>query len=155
MSSREYPHGVDCVWLALDGAGHVGAFVTGGIGPVPLLALNDEFLPVEEIEEAIFSLPKVSDVRLLVSMKRPDDFVAMAERGLFVYDWRDVHRIAKACTDCYELIAAPHNPIKVSDISQLLGRNLGRIVFLGIEFSDELPLDICSHTKCCFGSTKE
>jgi hypothetical protein len=96
MTTQPYPGQIDCVWIASDRDGHVGAFVTAGVGPIPELALNSaEPLLVEDIEEAILKLPKVSDCRLLVSIPRPDSFIDMAERGLFVYDWSDVHRTTR------------------------------------------------------------
>ena len=101
MTKQVYPTGLNSVWIAKDRNGHLGAFVTGGIGPIPDRALNRDFLAVEDIEEAVCKLPLVSDSRLLVTMKRPDAFVAIAKRGFFVYDWRDVHRTER---ESYEKI---------------------------------------------------
>jgi hypothetical protein len=89
MAEFFYPDGVDCVWVAFDRDGHLGAFVTGGSGPIPVHLLAPGLLAVEDIETRLALLPRVSAAGLLVQIKRPDDFVAMAERGLFVYDWSD------------------------------------------------------------------
>jgi hypothetical protein len=67
---------------------------------------------VEGIEDALLTLPKVSGCHLLVSIPRPDSFVDLAERGLFVYDWSDVHP-AKQSLDAYEPTAVPTNPISL------------------------------------------
>lgn len=40
-------------------------------------------------------------------MPRPDDFVELAEQGLFVYDWTDIHRKRKDYLHAYELVAVP------------------------------------------------
>jgi hypothetical protein len=148
MVNHAYPEGVDCVWIASDFNGHVGAFVTGGIGPIPVEALNSEFVPIEDIEERICQLPKISEVRLLVSMKRPDDFIDMAESGLFVYDWRDVERTLKESTHLYEPIAVPITPISIDELPGLLRGIAANISFSKVVFVDGHPLDICLHVEC-------
>ena len=50
MATRPYPEGIDCVWLASDGAEHVGAFITAGMGPIPAEVLRCDFLSVDDIE---------------------------------------------------------------------------------------------------------
>ena len=40
-----------------------------------------------------------------VGVPRPDDFVELAGRGLFVYDWTDIHRKRKDYLHAYELVA--------------------------------------------------
>jgi hypothetical protein len=65
-----------------DGDGHLGAFVTGGVGSIPILAINCKDALVENIEKSICDLPNDSTARLLVSIKRPDDFIDLAERGV-------------------------------------------------------------------------
>ena len=42
-------------------------------------------------------IPNVPVARLLVSVKRPDGFIDLAERGAFVYDWTDGVREAHQC----------------------------------------------------------
>jgi hypothetical protein len=109
VNKRAYPDGLDCVWLASDRNGQLGAFVTAAVGPIPISALSGTSLPFGDVEEAICELPPVSDVRLLVQMKRSDDFIAMAQGGVFVYDWSDVHRTMRESIHAYELIAMPLN----------------------------------------------
>ena len=146
---RPYPDGFDCVWLATDRDGHVGAFVTGGTGPIPVQALNNDPMPVEDIEEQVWKLPRVSGARLLITVVRPDDFVAFAERGLFVYDWSDVHRIKRESIHAYELMAAPVSPIT---LEALLGETVsfskGIIRLNQAVFADSLLLDVRAHVSC-------
>ena len=148
MIAREYPNGVDCVWVASDCNGNVGAFVTGGLGPIPLMALNCEFVPVVDIEEIVCKLPKISDSHLLVSIKRPDDFIAMAERGFFVYDWRDIHRTTLESTHAYEPIAVPVSPILVDALSEPLHLCANNLRFRSVAFVDGQPLDVCVFVEC-------
>lgn len=76
-SSVEYRCGIDCVWLAADRLGNMGAFVTGGEGPIPSSALHGADLH-PSLEEALASLPKVAAARQLIEYKNPSTFVAMA-----------------------------------------------------------------------------
>ena len=110
-----YPNGIDCIWLALDRDGHVAAFATGGAGPIPSSVLDDGQIP-EDLELRIRALPRTSAARTLVSYKSLDDFVAIAERGIFAYDWSDVHRTLQDEIGAYELIAVPSKPIRVVDL---------------------------------------
>lgn len=114
MNREPYPEGIDCVWLASDCQGHVGAFITSGIGPIPADVLTSVHTPVEDIESRLCQLPAVSQVQLLVSVKRPDDFIDLAERGIFVYDWTDITRTALEALQVYEPVAVPTKPISVS-----------------------------------------
>jgi len=147
---RPYPDGFDCVWLATDRDGHLGAFVTAGIGPIPVQALNTDHMPVEDIEEQVWKLPRVSGARLLITVVRPDDYVAFAERGLFVYDWSDVHRIARESIHAYELMAAPVHPITLDALPGELSSSLGSLIIRldQVAFVECLLLDVHAHESC-------
>ena len=144
MTSR----GVDCVWLAADRDGAIGAFVTGGSGPVPLDVLEPERLPIDEIEALISEMPRISQARMLVALKRPDDFIDMAERGLFVYDWTDVHRTASEEIGAYELISVPITPVNVTGISAHIRDILSRSR-PNVSFSAAKNVDIRQQINCC------
>jgi hypothetical protein len=137
MTQRTYPTGLDCVWIACDARGQLGAFTTGGVGPIPIQALSDDVVALEDIEEKLHQLPRVSIARLLVSMKRPDDFVALAERGLFVYDWHDVHRTTQASKNMYELIAAPVSPISLNVLPDSLAKLAASVRFSRSPFGED------------------
>lgn len=145
---RPYPDGVDCVWLAADRDGHLGAFVTGGVGPIPVQALNSEYASINETEERICELPRVSSAQLLVVVKRPDDFIALAERGVFVYDWSDVHRPACESIHAYEPVAAPTKPITVDALPDEIAALVEGIRLERIAFADGQALDIRAHMNC-------
>jgi hypothetical protein len=154
MTKRVYPTGIDSVWIAKDRNGHLGAFVTGGVGPIPIHALNNEYLAVEDVEDAVCQLPLVSETHLLATMKRPDAFVAMAKRGIFVYDWRDVHRTEREYTRTYELIAIPLKPIQDSELPDLLAHVVDNILFGSLAFAQEHSINVNTQLECCSG-TKE
>jgi len=104
--------GIDTAWIAADVAGHVALFTTAGQGPVPELALAGVLCA----EELVLDLAEITDAVLVVSLPRPDSFVAFAKRGLFAYDWSDVHRTVSRCLNGYEPIARPCQPMKLEDL---------------------------------------
>jgi hypothetical protein len=147
MTERTYPDGVDCVWVACDRDGYLGAFVTGGAGPIPLQVLASEAVLVEDLEARVELLPRITGARLLVPIKRPDDFVAMAERGLFVYDWTDVQRTRSESIHAYEPVAAPERPVKIEAIPEhVVPRSV--CPRLDVAFVDATPLDVRKHLSC-------
>jgi hypothetical protein len=149
MTARAYPDGCDCVWIAADRNGNLGAFVTAGVGPIPALTLNNDALPVEEIEMMLDELPQVSDFHLLASMKRPDDFISLAERGFFVYDWSDVHRSTKKYIRVYEQIAVPLKPITLDALPTLLKKIAMDIKFHNEVFIEGKNVDVKGQCDCC------
>jgi len=144
---RQYPYELDCVWLASDRDGNVGAFVTGGVGPIPVLCLDPERFPVEDIEARILELPVASTARLVVTLKRPDDFVSFAQRGLFAYDWSDVHRVRSEAIHAYEQIAVPEAPLKVADLpAEMLPLVIG--IVLDVAFERASRIDLTGQVDC-------
>ncbi len=147
-SGSSYPFGIDCLWLASDRNGHVGAFFTAGWAPIPTRVLTFEDGSIEDIEERVNDLPRISTARLLI----PDDvpsYMAMAERGLFVYDWTDAHRSLRESTRKYELVAVPANPIVTADPPELLIGFATRVTLNDLAFVDGQAVDIISLTECC------
>lgn len=147
MNEKLYPEGIDCVWLASDREGHLGAFVTGGIAPIPTYWLNSENMQIEDVEGSVCELPNASAVRMLIEIKRPDDFIEMASKGIFVYDWRDIHRTSDRC-NTYELVAAPLTPITIDGLSGDLADMAKSLLFGDVAFVDGQPLDVCKYTSC-------
>lgn len=147
MKEHAYPEGVDCVWLATDRDARVAAFVTGGAGPIPVSVLDVSRPPVEEIEARINEIKPVTSAQLLVNLKRPDDFVGFAKRGLFAYDWTDVHRTRGESLHAYELIAIPGSPISIRDLPNDLA-DLVAEVSLNVSFNMEERIDVCRHLIC-------
>jgi len=137
--SDNYPTGVDLIWVARDKYGRLAALVTAGEGPVPKEIIGDDGLPDCDFEAEILKLPVASKALLHVQVPRPDDFIAIAERGLFVYDWRDIHRTAAEASNCYELVASPAQAISWSSLDASLSR-LGTVQLVEHDFSDAKKL---------------
>jgi hypothetical protein len=132
--------------LAADRDGRVGAFVTAGEAPIPAAVLDAARVSVLEIEERVMTLDPATSARLLVSLPRPDDFVEFARRGLFAYDWTDVHRTSGSIR-AYELIAAPESPITIKELpAELVDLIAG--VILPVSFADNAPVDVAKWTRC-------
>ena len=146
MTYRPYPH-ADCVWLASDQNGHVAAFVTAGTGPIPTAVLQTP-LPVEESEALVCSLPTTTTARLLVSVPRPDSFVDLAERGLFVYDWHE-HRIDGRSTGVYEAVATPNDPVCFGSLTGELAEISKVVTFGSVSFMDARVVDVRACAQCC------
>lgn len=152
MNERPYPNGIDCVWLASDNEGRLAAFITAGEGPIPAEALKFDRLPVEDIEGLIGDMPRVSEACLLVVVKRPDDFITFAERGLFVYDWTDVHRTTRQAVHAYEAVATPTKPISLGMLPADLAGEARALQFIDVSFADAKRLDVCAYMHCSVGA---
>ena len=135
MNEQPYPDGLDCVWLASDRDGYIAAFITAGIGPIPSDVLKSCNIPIEEIEDKVCEMPKTAQARLLVSVKRPDSFIDLAERGVFVYDWTDVNRIAQEELKVYEQVAIPTQPITIDILAPNLVALAKAVNFPNVTFA--------------------
>lgn len=143
MDERPYPDGIDVLWLASDQVGHLGVFATGGSGPIPAQALHPNY-PLDDVEARLLELPKASDIDLRVRVPRPDGFVALAERGLFVYDWSDVHR-TEAYIDEYEVMALPYRPLTLDQLPDGLMEAARSIRFAKVAFATSWRVDVRAH----------
>jgi hypothetical protein len=103
-----FPFDLDYGWIALDGRGNVAFFSNGGEGPIPASVVAER-PAIDETEELVLALlPERSKGKALVKTpKVPDAFTRFANRGLFAYDWQDVHKVTREETGCYELVARP------------------------------------------------
>ncbi|MGO4702666.1 hypothetical protein [Dyella sp. 2RAB6] len=142
----EYPRDRDLLWMASDAKGHVGVFLTAGQGPIPTQVLS-RLEELCETEEEISHLRRLGGHRLLVSVPKPDDLIALAEQGFFVYDWQDAHRSAANASHRYELVSIPDNPVLIGDLQERLA---GLAVALeGFDFERGVALDVRSMVDCC------
>ncbi|WP_157610053.1 hypothetical protein [Variovorax sp. Root434] len=148
MIVRPYPEGIDCVWLASDKDGHLGAFITAGVGPIPAPMLDPLCMLVEEIEGELHKLPTISQARLLLAVPRPDSYIELAERGMFVYDWNDVHRTVRESLHVYEPVAVPTKPATIGSLPSDLMALVKMLNLPGVAFSAEKEVDVHKHFKC-------
>lgn len=145
----EYPSGLDVEWIAVDRKGRVGVFTTAGNGPIPKACLTEAEV-LEKIWGAIRSLPEVMDYELVVTVARPDDFIAFAKRGLFSFDWEEFQE-----TPRYEVQARPKTPLTVDAIAwpQKLRGLLSQVTSSVLDFDDP-AIDVTSALECAVESSK-
>jgi hypothetical protein len=126
MGSEVY-EGREFDWFAVDGDGYVGHFATAGYGPVPTAVL-DRFNELRELDGRVSGLPVVgAAVGHLPG--RIDDWLAMAQRGLFSYDWQH-------WSGPYRRAATPSVPVRVTELPDEL-RALVRVVeWPGVRFAE-------------------
>src|SRR5262245_20446873 len=144
MDERPYPQGIDCSWLASDREGHLGVFVTGGFGPIPVQALLPGY-PLDDIEEQILKLPKTSDVHLPAPTPEPGRFSEFAVRGLFVYDWSDVRRTVAEQIGEYELVALPYRPLTLERLPEDLAEAARSVRFINLAFQTAWRVNVRAH----------
>ena len=143
---KAFPRAFDWVWLACDRDERVAAFVTAGAGPIPTAVLDSD-LPVEDGEALICSLAATTVARSLLSKGDATSFMALAQRGVFVYDWQGVHS-AGIHSHSYELVAVPDTPVRFDSFPDELAK-ISRIVRLDkVSFADEKAIDIRLHSEC-------
>ncbi len=123
-------NGIDATWLAIDLAGNVAVFTTAGAGPVPASAIVN----VADSDSAIELLEEASDFTLLEKYARPDDFINYAKRGLFAYDWSDVHKPLAQSTGCYRLVAKPTRPVSLTRLPLSFQALASQTLFSDVEF---------------------
>lgn len=141
-----YPHGRDYAWLAIDAVGHVAVFTNAGEGPIPVSVLVDRD-QADQAEKWIGELPEPGGCRLLVTLPRPDDFIAFAWRGLFAYDWRDALRTEEP-TFRYELLALPESPIVVHELEPRVASLARKVQFASLRFADERRVAVGELVEC-------
>jgi len=71
----------------------------------------------------------------------------MAKKGFFVYDWRDVHRTIRECSNKYEPVASPISPITIDDLPESLKQLALRAKLLTFSFAEGQDLDIESEIE--------
>lgn len=108
--------GSDIFWIASDSLQQVGMFATGGDGPIPWTARPW----IHSAEEQALMLSVVCAVELKIPYPRPDDFVALAERGFFSFDWTDVHKTSIQARSAYEMVCRPVCPLTVDQLPPFL-----------------------------------
>jgi hypothetical protein len=102
---------------------------------------------MDDIKTRLGDMPVTANAKMLVSMPRPDDFVQLAERGLFAVDWSDVHRPKADRIHSYELVAIPSRPIQVGQLTSEVRPLLEGIV-LPATFAALTRLDVHRYVLC-------
>ena len=130
--SRRALKGREFDWFAVDGVGHVGHFSTAGWGPVPLAILDRldgaEADELWSLRGRMLVLPVLGTAAGHVPGVI-DNWLEMARRGLFAYDWK--HWCGPYCR-----AATPSHPVDVAAIPSELGRAVELVVWREVRFGD-------------------
>ena len=141
-----YPHQIDYDWLAVDRLGQAAVFWTAGEGPLPVDTLLEQTLNEDAITK-IRALAPNGDGEVLVSLPDPSDVLLFVCRGLFVYDWTDVHRSERR-TNQYELIGVPSAPTTYEIIAAIVGGPFQPVILPVDSFAGVAQLDVVSLVRC-------
>lgn len=131
-----YPQGFDCVWIASDQNGKVGAFITAGEGPIPSSAFHFEEFREFLLEEMIDEMRRLSKANVVVDVPRPDSFICLAERGFFVYDWGEFIANPIGERHSYRLVAVPSPPATIDVLPCHLAKMASSITFSSLRFEN-------------------
>lgn len=137
-----YPEGIDCIWIAMDQNGALAAFVTAGVAPIPTIVLNSSLLELENIEQILIEqFPVIGEANLKVGLPRPDDFIAISKRGLFVYDWDDNEQQ-------YVLISIPTYLKNYADLARNLKIYIQTLALNSYDFSKSNKINVYKDLIC-------
>jgi hypothetical protein len=151
QKNHEYPSGLDCTWIASDSVGNLAAFITAGVGPVPISVLDPTLPLLPDWEDTLLSLPIVSPVSVLAQVPSQESYRGIASRGFFVFDWTDFHRPVSSHRFAYELVARPGEPACVTTLPPALHRLAVAVRFGNLVFSEHTQLDVVSRVRCVDG----
>ena len=127
QTDYEYPDGLDCFWVGTDSIGNVGLFVIAGMAPIPLLALSNAYGNMLDLEDWLLPLPIISEAQVTEGYASMDEDIGWARRGIFAFDWSDIHRTRSQELRGYERIAMPTQPLHVGELQGVL-RNCATVV---------------------------
>jgi hypothetical protein len=136
MSRREIEGG-EFDWFAVDGHGRIGHFATAGYGPVPVAVLM-RLEEVRDLNERIRGLPVVGEATGHLP-GRIKDWLEMARRGLFAYDWKHWH-------GPYQRAATPNRPIRLMDFPAELREVVQAVRWPDVSFAESSsvrPEELC------------
>ena len=162
--------GIDYEWFLADAIGQLAVLITAGKGPVPGPIIRAQLFS-ETLEVFLKGLPDQGGYVIqtrdrftrstphahlcfaeILDQPIPDDAVARkalkdwmeySRKGLFGYDWLDVHRPARLRSECYEMVTAPENPIRLENLPSELANKVLRID--SIRFDQTRVLKISKH----------
>lgn len=130
--SRESFEGLEFDWFAVDSSRNIGHFATAGYGTVPIKILNR--LDVEQVDELwslaekLLELPVVGEATGHLQ-GNISDWLELAQRGLFGFDWQHDSRL-------YHRATTPSMPIVVDDLPIELQRVVRLVELPNVRFRD-------------------
>jgi hypothetical protein len=119
VAAGKYPEWADVEWFACDQLGQIAFLTTGGQGAVPRAVFRSlsDYLGVRE---AFWNLPRRCGHTLYQpesEKPRPDDWVKLAQQGLFGYDWSAANG-PNVLEPGYRLVTSPECPLGLADLPE-------------------------------------
>ena len=71
-----------------------------------------------------------------------EGYASLSRKGLFVYDWTDVHKTDSERYEAYELVATPTVRIYKSDLNGSLAKLAAKVVISISDFSEEKSIRV-------------
>ncbi|NGN40145.1 hypothetical protein G6N74_03630 [Mesorhizobium sp. CGMCC 1.15528] len=127
--------------------GCIAVFITAGEGPIPVELLKPGILDFIG-DDVDTNLKSNSEYQVVISQPKPDSFTTLAEKGLFVYDWQDIHRKSSESIHAYDLVVRPTTPVRSDGISDKLAKLAQMICFHDIKFANSISLSPYSYFAC-------
>jgi hypothetical protein len=124
-------------WFAVDGSGQLGHFATAGFGPAPaaVIARLDE---MRDLGQRVLCLPVTGEATGHLSGEI-EDWLEMARRGLFAYDW-------KHWDGPYQRAATPGRPVALGDLPAEVREIVQVVRWPDVNFAQALtvrPEELC------------
>ena len=120
--------------FAVDQNGCIGHFATAGYGSLPKNVLEN-LSAYQEAEAYLLTLPFITNAVLPDKIEGDKtDWINMAKRGLFSYDWQHWN-------GQYKLIAYPAEPISLSVLSACLQDMLKEVRFDTLRFDQSNTIE--------------
>jgi hypothetical protein len=135
--SREAFEGFEFDWFAVDATGHVCHFSTAGSGPVPLSVLDRldaaKTDALWSLGRRLLTLPVIGAATGHLP-GRIDDWLELARRGLFSFDWPFPSLWSRYIEHSYRRAATPSVPLEIVTLSPELQRLIRLVEFPGVRF---------------------
>ena len=124
----------DFMWFAVDLNSHIAALTSAGFAAIPMVVFRSKtqyFSCLNYFE----SLPKKSEFTIHKSVYNLlTDWLEVASKGLFAYDWDNNSGCYEAGKP-YSLLASPNSPITLSELPIEIQEYLHPIRFESLSFS--------------------
>ncbi len=147
--AERYPDGIDASWIGIDRDSRVALFITAGNGPIPDIVLTSDDASIFDLEDWIQELPIIAEVNLKIHVPDPSSFIEPAERGIYVFDWRNVVGPKPGqYTKTYEVVAIPSRPILFSELNDKLTDAVRDVRLNDVSFSQSETIDVCKWFNC-------
>lgn len=116
-------------WFAIDQEGQIAHFSSAGYGVIPTLVRDNVDQQLKLNEYFTKMVEKVTTANLIRGKGKRDDWLNMAQRGLYSYDF-------KHWDGPYILIAKPDVPINIRILPDEIYTLLREVCFCNVDFRE-------------------